>query len=432
MITTKQSPDLVSRIEAHFAALAQIGNLGPSRADGFCRAGWSREEQAACDYIRTQGEALGLRARWDAVGNLFLTTDPEASGVIQVGSHLDTVPSGGLYDGAAGVVAGLEALRLARREGAALELVVWRGEESATYGTACKGSLAHYGRLAPESLASRHQGSTLRHAIEDLGFSTAPILTGRALGTRRVLGYFEAHIEQGARLEIEQVPLGIVTGVRGAERLRVVVRGAAAHSGATPMGLPYRRDANLTVAHLLVALDGLQESFRGTGTDLVQTVGVLNSDADYNQIHPEVQRNALTRVSDYAYFYLDFRSIDPGVLRLYGDLVRGCAEAVAARFGTSCEIERLGSAAALPSLDAGLQDTLEVACAAAGYPCLRLPSGAYHDAAVVAAHAPSALLFIPCRGGISHDPAEFTTCEAVARAAEVLAEGLRMVAKDGC
>ena len=161
-------------IEQHFVALGQIGNLGPRREDGYLRASWSAEESAAIGYIEQAGQSFGLQATYDGVGNLFLATPGNKRQVVQVGSHLDTVPRGGLFDGAAGIVAGLEAILALRdhwdsfRYG--LELVVWRGEESATYGAVCKGSQAAFGQNPPDILTREFAGQTLAEAILNQGF----------------------------------------------------------------------------------------------------------------------------------------------------------------------------------------------------------------------------------------------------------------------
>ena len=157
-----------SSIAKHINALSHIGNLGPSAKDGFNRRAWSDEETKAMDYIKTEGIKIGLKPKHDSVGNLFLDTDESTKEVVQVGSHLDTVPSGGNFDGAAGIVSGLEAIKsLMKRglpKGKGLELVVWRGEEATSFGVANKGSKLAFGEKIPIS-------KELKEVIKQQGFN---------------------------------------------------------------------------------------------------------------------------------------------------------------------------------------------------------------------------------------------------------------------
>ena len=432
------------RVEDIFSQLEKIGNLGPSREAGFTRAAWSNEETRAMEVIQRIAEKAGMKSYWDGVGNLFLSTPIEAAETVQVGSHLDTVPHGGNYDGAAGIVAGMDAIlqlrpmweKLKRR----LELVIWRGEESACYGAVCKGSQAAFGLNDPSILHRTYLGQSLEEAIRSQGFDPSYIRDRKpTLNQERIDGiasHLELHIEQAKRLETDGVPIGVVSSIRGTIRLRVQVFGEANHSGGTPMGIRYRKDANLAMAFMQVALHEECSYALEKGFDIVQTVGVINSDEDYNKKNPIVWENALTKVSPFGYFTLDVRSNDPRFLPTYVQTAEEIIRKKAERYNVEVRIERLLSLEPVERLDPTVQGVLENACRDLKIPYLVMPSGALHDAAVVAgvrkstgAPIPVGMLFIPCKDGISHNPAEFASSQDIARGAVVLSNALYRLAR---
>ena len=422
-------------IAQHFSKLEKIGNLGSFREAGFLRASWSAEESEAMAYIQAVGQAHGLRAKFDGVGNLYLTTPGLERDVIQIGSHLDTVPHGGNYDGAAGIVAGLEAILAHREQWSTLpyrlELVVWRGEESATFGAVCKGSQAAFGMNDPNILLKKFEGQSLEDAIISQGFDPGfiarkePALSQAHIDS--IAAYLELHIEQARQLEIDQKDIGIVTSVRGTIRLRVVVIGEAAHSGGTPMGIHYRKDANLAMAYMQVELDKLGGRALAEGQDLVQTVGMINTDRDFNMNNPHVYENALTKVSPYGYFTLDMRSNNLAFLQDHAKRVEALVEKVGERFNVFVKTQQIIFLTPIEEMDPTLQQATELACQKLGYTYAFMPSGALHDVTVVTNQTRSdgspiagGLIFIPCKGGISHNSKEFTTIEAVQKGAMVL------------
>jgi hydantoinase/carbamoylase family amidase len=427
-------------IEQHFDALSKIGNLGDTREEGFLRTGWSDEESAAFQYIREIAESKGLIAEEDAVGNLFLKAKAcEGDEVVQIGSHLDTVPRGGLFDGGAGIVAGLEAILAALRSGEVFtanpELVIWRCEESANWRAVCIGSRAALGQNPPSILDNRIGEQTLRDAIRAQGFDPSPMGEQRpTLSNRRlsnIRAHLELHIEQSIQLERTGKEIGVVTSIRGTRRSRIVVRGEAAHSGGTPMGTEYRQDANLAMALIQTRLNELCCKEIERGADLVQTVGVVNSDKNFNAQHPEVYENALTKVSPFGYFSLDCRSNDRSFLHDYEERAHALVREVAQELHVEAEIKHLTALEPMESVDQKIQQIALEACDACGYSSLELPSGALHDAAIIGGHTlqdgthvPIGMLFIPCRNGISHNPLEYASTEAVTQGANVLARML--------
>lgn len=459
----------IDRIKERVQDVATFGALGTRIEDGYSRPAWGTEECAAIEYIRKVGEDAGLMSFYDAVGNLYLTTPgapeprPEAGGffgglpIIQVGSHMDTVPKGGTFDGAAGIIAGLEAIiglkeywpskpsapapsRLSA-EGpgsplaAALQLVVWRGEESPTFQKACKGSHAAFGLLDPGLLERTYAGKTMAEWVRESGFDPAPISEGRPTlpeaWRRNLAAHFELHIEQARTLEQNGVDIGITTSIRGPIRFRVVVRGVADHSGATPMGVEYRRDANLAIATMQVRLNQMVEEALDAGEDLVGTVGVVNCDPDFNARYPELFDNTMNRVSPFGYFTVDLRSNSLDFLKEAHRRAKAVIADVAEELGVEAVVEELSHQPPIEELSPEIQNLLEAGAEAVGASWQRMPSGALHDVAIVAGHkgwkdreVPGGLLFIPCRDGISHSAAEFATDEWVHTGAEVLAATL--------
>lgn len=436
MTSTNIAPEA---IQQHLDALAKIGNLGTNLEDGFLRAPWSDEESAAMQYIISVATSESLEHRFDEVGNLFIRTSGENKEIMQVGSHLDTVPRGGLFDGGAGIIAGLEAILAVQKTSSSLrremELVIWRGEESATFNSLLMGSRAAFGEADAKFLGNHFQGISLKDAICAQGFSIKPILEGRpTLSTEHIdsiSGHIELHIEQATRLEVEAIDIGVVTSIRAPRRYRVLVHGENAHSGATPMGLPYRKDACLAMSYMHVRLNEALQKRIAKGVDLVQTVGVINCSKDTNESHPEVYENALTKVSNFSYFMLDIRGNTKNSLDDYSktalDIIRSTAE----EFATTVEVETIVESNPIEQLDGELQGQIADACQKLGHSHILMPSGAGHDAAVVAKQKhsdgtpiPTAMIFIPCRNGISHNPLEYTSAKAIAKGAEVIAEVL--------
>ena len=433
----------IENIKRHFVQLEKIGNLGTFREAGFLRASWSNEESAAIAHIKDVGFDYGLRAAYDGVGNLLLTTPGLQPQVIQIGSHLDTVPHGGNYDGAAGIVAGLEAIASLKEEWPALEhrleLVVWRGEESATFGAVCKGSQAAFGKNDPNILLKKFNAQNLETAIRGQGFDPGFIERGEpSLGQAHIdsiAAYLELHIEQARKLEIDQKDIGVVTSVRGTIRFRIVVVGEAAHSGGTPMGMEYRKDANLAMAYMQVELDRLAGEALANREDLVQTVGVINTDQDFNVYNPSVYENALTKVSPYGYFTLDIRSNKLVFLESYAARAQETIKAVGQRFNVFVKIEQIVFLLPIERMDEGLQKAAVNACETLRLSYEMMPSGAIHDVAVVATQQRSdgstiagGLIFIPCKDGLSHNPKEYATPEATQKGALVLAHTAHNIA----
>jgi hydantoinase/carbamoylase family amidase len=426
----------ISDIHTHFQVLQKIGNLGPGMEHGFLRAPWSDEESAAFEYFAQAGKEAGFETEYDAVGNLFLRVSGKSEKTIQAGSHLDTVPKGGLFDGGAGIVAGFEAIRAVQKElgtpDTTLELVIWRGEEAATFGSVYMGSSAAFGIADPEILSLSYKGKTLEEAITSQGFSCEPIKNSSPTISRKkldsVIAHFELHIEQATRLESGNFDIGIVTSIRSSRRFRVIIRGQSAHSGATPMGTAFRKDAVLAFAYMHTRLNEALTRENNSGADLVQTVGIINNHKVTNEEFPEIFDASITKISELCYFFLDIRSNKTSELNRYQETALAILRKTAEEFSTRIEIQQISFGDPIESLDAHLQHLLATSCTELGYTVTSLPSGGGHDAGIVSKQKksdgstiPAAMIFIPCRNGISHNPMEYTSDEAVQKGAMVLA-----------
>ncbi|MDQ0474364.1 hydantoinase/carbamoylase family amidase [Labrys wisconsinensis] len=383
-----------------------LAELAQASADppGVTREAYGAREQGAHDRVRREGEALGALARVDAAGNLYLTLPGHERGLpaLVIGSHLDSVPHGGNYDGAAGVLAGLavlsdlaEARFVPRRD---LVVMAIRAEEAAWFPLSYPGSEAALGRLPPAALEARRSdtGRTLGQHMLEAGFDPEPIRRGvPQIPAGAIAAFVEVHIEQGPRLLAKGCPVGLVTAIAGGVRhVDAACFGAYGHSGAEPRFA--RRDAVLGFTDLVRGLEAEWDALEAEGSEATITIGRVESDPT---------QHGGSRVLGELRFTLDLRSEHQAVLdRLRASLRRICAE-VATRRGVRFE---LGPAFtwAPARMAPGLVDRLEAAAVRAGLPAPRLPSGAGHDAAAFAgADVPSAMVFVRNRNG-SHNPDE--------------------------
>ena len=369
------------------ADLARLRELTET-PDGAQRVAWTDGWVAAREWLREQLDALPVAVEVDEAGNLWATLLGGGSSVA-IGSHLDSVPDGGWLDGALGVVAALEVLR-ALAAGPppprTVRLVDWADEEGARFGRSLFGSSAAAGLLVPdevrELLDAAGMGLPDALARHGIGLDRAPAAAGRL---RDVGAYVELHIEQGPVLERAGVPVGVVEGVVGARRARIRFAGQAAHAGSTPMGM--RRDPVAAAARLVVA--ARQGALAHGG---VATVGQLAA-------APGIP----TAVAESVALTLDQRHRDAATLELMAGEARSACEAIAAQEGTPAEWTALQEVEPV-TFDPGL---VALAEECVGGQCLRLPSGALHDAVMVArSGTPAVMLFVQSIGGISHSRVE--------------------------
>lgn len=355
--------------------------------------------------VRNWMTAAGMQTRVDAAGNLFGRIEsplrPNAPALL-IGSHLDSVPNAGMYDGVLGVMLGLalvEAVQLNKLQlPFALEVVGFSEEEGVRYGVPFIGSRALIGECDAALLnRTDSQGIIVADALRSFGCDVDQI-TSAELPADRYCGYLEPHIEQGPVLESDNLPLAVVTAIAGQTRALIRFVGTAGHAGTVPMQL--RRDALAAAAEWILAVERIGQQTPG----LVATVGTI-----------EVLPGAGNVIPGEALLRLDLRHTDDAVLTAALQSLQQCGSDLAAKRNVEFHFSITHEHSAV-AMDRRLSEILEESLAAAGHRPLRLASGAGHDAAVMARRWPTAMLFIRCRGGVSHHPDESVTLEDVTAA----------------
>ena len=385
-------------------ALARHSEL----AGGLTRIYLSGEQQAANELVLGWMREAGMRSQLDAIGNVAGRYEGVRPGLpcLMLGSHLDTVRDAGKYDGMLGVVAAIEcvdALHAAgRRLPFAIEVVGFADEEGVRFGATLLGSRAVAGSFDPSVLDARdREGRSMRDAMRSFGLDPGGIAHA-ARRREELLAYAELHIEQGPVLEAEGLPVGVVTAINGFSRLQVTLRGMAGHAGTVPMSL--RRDALAAAAECVLAVERIGRA----GTDLVATVGRM-----------EALPGAINVIPGEARFTMDIRApVDAHRERATAATLAEIA-AVAERRSLELRVERLQDnsvAACAP----WLMEQFDRAVAAEGVAVRRLPSGAGHDGMAMRDIADIAMLFVRCKGGVSHHPAEAIALEDAGISARVL------------
>lgn len=395
--------------------LAEIAEIGRD-ASGWSRLGFSPVEREAHTVLARWARKLGCTVTTDAIGNTIAELPgSELEGAVVTGSHLDSVPGGGTFDGAAGVAAGVEALSRLVASGfkprRPIRLVAFACEEGARFGAPCIGSRCVTGEFGVAELRGflDEEGVSVWQRARDCGLSPDEVTSAR-WDPRDIAAFLELHIEQGRVLEERGVPLGIVHSIAGSTRVQLRFQGRADHSGATPMWL--RADALAAAAEFVLEAER-RAAIRSTS---VATVGRF-----------QVLPGALTTIPGEVVLSLDARDLDSDAQR---ELVEGLLDHVAAlaqKRGIAVEAELLSDQSPVLLHDV-VQERLTAAANDASIPFLVMPSGASHDAAHIAKIVPTGMLFVPSRGGISHAPEEWTDAADISRGAVVLARALAELA----
>ena len=394
------------------ATLSKLSVFGANPDGGVSRVGFSEADLAGRAYVMTLMRESGLEVRVDAAGNIFGRRGGlENLPVLLFGSHIDSVPHGGNFDGDVGSLAAIEVIR-SLNDGRVptrhpLEVVVWSDEEGGRFYLGSFGSDAAAG-LLPPSIVDRSDidGGRLADWLARAGGNAAQLATARiAAGT--VAGYLELHIEQGAVLEAAHVPIGVVLGIVGINSRTCTATGFANHAGTTPMDR--RRDALAAASRAVLAV---REEVRAEPGRAVGTVGSM-----------AVEPGAINVIPGRVTFTVELRDLDEARIERNAGRIfaRFAAIGREEHVEISCAAPEV-SAAALTSL--AFRQVIDAAARDAGFGTLELPSGAGHDAQNVAHFAPVGMIFIPSRGGISHSPLEYTAPEDVANGAEVLYRSL--------
>ena len=403
-------PDVKINASRLNRSLVELGRIGET-PQGMQRIAFSPADVAGREYAVSLMRRAGLETRVDAAGNIIgrrAGPAPHRPAIV-MGSHTDTVPSGGKYDGALGVLGAIECLQTLAETDSALrhpvEVVIFTNEEGTRFHRWLIGSRAMAGLLEPEDLtAVDSEGVHLRDRMADIGgdfsrFEEAARRPGD------LAAYLELHIEQGPTLEQSGTPIGVVTGITGRALFDVEVKGTANHAGTTPM--PARRDALVSASKLVLAVERVAGELE---TCRVATVGSI-------QAHP----NAVNVVPGSVRLGLEFRDISMDALSAAERELRQAAAAIAESDGVDMEIERHRFSQSVP-IATRMQDLVEEAADRTGLAHIRLPSGAGHDAQAIAAVTDMAMIFVPSVNGISHSPQEYSTPQDCANGAQVLLE----------
>lgn len=396
--------------------LRHLRSIG-AQGRGVVRPAFSAADMDARRWLKQRYEDAGLEATIDGVGNV-LGRSRNSGKALLIGSHSDTQPTGGWLDGALGVIYALEVVRALGAESAtralAVDAVSFQDEESRFVG--CLGSRSLTGALAPEMEAGAADsgGVTLASALREAGLANVPRLR---LAPDRYAGFIEAHIEQGPHLEDAGVKIGVVTGIVGLRSIRFVFRGQQNHAGTTMMAR--RRDASTALYELAHRIN--LEFSKAAGERSVWTMGRLR-----------VEPNATSIVPGYAELDLQFRDQSEAPLDAFEQVVARLVSDMNKRGAVTVEAVRMRAPIAPTRMDAALQRHIEAAAEVhAPGKWQHMPSGAFHDAGIVSASIPSAMLFIPSLGGISHDFAEDSREEDIVLGCQVLADAAASILSAG-
>jgi ureidoglycolate amidohydrolase len=383
------------------------------------RVVYSVTDLAGRRYVKQLCKEAGLALREDAAGNTFARWIGSDAGAAAVGtgSHIDAIPNAGMYDGTVGVLGALEAIRALQRAGfkprRSIELLIFTAEEPTRFGIGCMGSRLLAGVLDPSAggrLLDPH-GDSLDEVRALAGFteslSTVPLPSGY------YSAFVELHIEQGPLLERTRTAVGIVTNIAAPASLNITIEGEGGHAGAVLM--PDRHDAFCAAAEFALAVESAAKS---TGAiDTVSTIGIC-----------EVFPGAVNSIPSRVRLTVDARDTDESRRDGVVASIRSCCDAIAQRRGVRIQSELLNSDAPA-TCDAALVEALVRSCEVHGLSYQRMVSRAYHDSLFMARIVPVAMLFIPCRAGVSHRPDEYSSPEAIANGALVLAETLAQLSE---
>jgi beta-ureidopropionase / N-carbamoyl-L-amino-acid hydrolase len=395
------------RLLADIEALAQVGDTGDG---GNCRLALTDDDAGGRELVVGWMRALGLDVRVDRIGNVVATRAGAEAGLdaVMTGSHIDTVRTGGRYDGTLGVLAGIEVMRALDDAGVRtrrpLAVAFFTDEEGSRFAPDMLGSLVYAGGLALEDALGivGIDGAVLGDELERIGWAGDAPVPGPA-----PYAHVELHIEQGPLLEEQGVTIGAVTGVQGISWQELTLTGQANHAGTTPMRL--RRDAGYVAAEVTAYVRRLAQDIGG---DQVGTVGRLD-------LHPDLVNVVAARAT----MTVDLRNTDDAVLADAERRLHEHVAAVAAAEGVGVAWRRLARFQPV-AFDPVVVDLVERTAEKRGHRVMRLPSGAGHDAQMLARMCPTGMVFVPSRAGVSHNPAEFTEPDDLAAGTQVLADVL--------
>lgn len=386
--------------------------------EGFSRLSFSQEEKQAHQQFNQIAQELGLEIYRDEAGNqwgVWEVADDQPT--VVVGSHLDTVYNGGGYDGVAGVLTGLAAVKKLKEDGFQpmknIAVVCFVSEESARFGVSTIGSKAIAGMLDKDKIASieDNHGVTFKEAVESFGVHWDSLENAK-VPVEKIASFIELHIEQGSVLEESGVSIGVVNGIACPVRLKVKVKGMANHTGTTPMDR--RKDALVASSPLIHFVnESALEINQKNKVPLVATVSTV-----------KLKPNAMNVIPGEVEWGIDIRSVDDECKRNFADTIRDYCQELAKKQDVTIDVTTLVDNDSV-LLDKIVQQKLQSACESAGLSFISMNSGAGHDAMNMATRWPSGLIFIPCRNGVSHHPNEHAELEDLVKGTTVIANYLQ-------
>ena len=403
------------RLLSEIEALARISEAEPPVVT---RVVFTTKDLEARSWLREKFEQAGLTVRQDAIGNTFarwVGSDPAAPPVA-TGSHVDAIPNAGKYDGVVGVLGGLEAIRALRESGfrpvRSVEVILFTSEEPTRFGIGCLGSRMLSGALSASAARKLKDSADqpLETVLQEAGMQGQ--LESVRIPSGSYSAFVELHIEQGPLLERARIPLGIVESIAAPASFQIVVEGDGGHAGAVLM--PDRRDALCAAAEIMLAIENAAIS--SGSSDSVATVGIC-----------EVFPGAVNSVPSRVRMTLDARDTDLARRDRVLAVIQNEARAISEKRKVSVRFE-IVNADAPAACSPVVTGALEQACKKHDLPFQKMISRAYHDSLFMSRIAPTAMLFIPCRGGYSHRPDEYASPEDIARGTLVLAETLALLA----
>lgn len=397
--------------------LMKLGEIGKHPSEGITRVAFTEEDRQGIRMVGALMKEAGLSVREDEVGNLIGRREGEEPNapVVLIGSHLDSVFNGGIFDGSLGVLAGIEVLQSMKENGIStkhpIEVCAFRDEEGCRFGFSLLGSRGMAGTLTLENLEYRDKaGISLAEAMK--GCSINPEEFAKASRKpEETKAYLELHVEQGKVLECANLPVGVVTGIAGSLRLMLTVTGKADHAGATPMNL---RFDPLTAAAQII---GVVETEARATQSAVGTVGRIHAYPGGINIIPE-------RVE----FSIDLRDVSVEVSQQLEKSILSQAEDICTQRGLKLQVDFLQRVPPAPC-SPEIIDTITESCRELGIEELHLPSGAGHDAMQIVNLCPIGMIFVRSKNGISHHPEEWSTPEDCAAGAKVLYQAVLKLAK---
>ncbi len=396
-----------------------MATLNDTSAPGINRLAFSDADWQGRAFLISLMEEAGLSVRVDAFGNVIGRREGTDSSLpaVMTGSHGDSVPSGGNYDGVVGILSAIEVARSMQEDGFAnehpLDVVLSLCEESSRRRAATLGSRAMCGELTEADLRRLHdkQGSSLYEVLQQRGLHPEAIATAKY--DRPLKAFFEVHIEQGKVLEHTNTPIGVVTGIAAPTRFRVLLHGQADHSGATPMEI--RHDSSCAAAEIILLVESAAQ--KAAPAPAVGTVGVV-----------KVTPNAMNVIPGELELGIDLRSISKETKdALAGKIKDGIAE-ICRRRELPYDIEEISNENPV-EIRPEIIKFFDAICEEAAVSYRNMPSGAGHDAMHWAEYAPTGMLFIPCKDGISHNPAELAKDEDIVTVAQLLEQAVRKATK---